>query len=62
MLFSQIKLLLFFFIVGGVIVFRGRKIKRLYEVLFVSVGKDILSLCSRVVFLIIKKVLFIVGF
>jgi len=34
----------------------------LYEVLFVSVRKDILSLCSRVVFLTIKKVLFIISF
>jgi len=34
----------------------------LYEVLFKSVRKDILSLCSGVVFLIIKRDLFITSF
>jgi len=34
----------------------------LYEVLFVSIRKDILSLYSGVVFLTIKKVLFIISF
>ena len=56
------KLRLFFFIVVVVIVFKGQKISDLYRVLFGSVRKDILSLYSRVVFLIIKRDLFIASF
>jgi hypothetical protein len=56
------KLLLFFFIAVVVIGSGEQKTKDSSGVLFESVGKDILSLCSRVVSLIIRKDLVIVGF
>jgi hypothetical protein len=56
------RLLLFFFIAVVVIGSGGHLMNYLFGVLFESVGKDILSSCSGVVFLMTRKVYVTVGF
>jgi len=61
-LFSQMKLLLFFFIAVAVIRSGGHQMNDLFETLFVNDGKDILSLCFGVVFRTIKRAPIIISF